>query len=46
MYIVCELEPQDYYERKTKRTRNNAIRKEYSFKYVSMNKITKEKWDQ
>ena len=46
MNIVCELEPQDDYERKTKTTQNNAIRKEYTLKCVSMNEITKEKWDQ
>ena len=46
MYIICELEPEDDYERKTKTTQNNAIRKEYTLKCVSMNEITKEKWDQ
>ena len=47
MNIVCELEPQDDYERKTKTTQNNVtILKEYTLKCVSMNEITKEKWDQ
>ena len=46
MNIVCELEPQDDYEGKTKTTQNNVILKEYTLKCVSMNEITKEKWDQ